>query len=134
LDKGGLGRLVTNLTGSGGSGKGFVLDATKSFCKQFCRAIGEPFNISVFIVEATSNTAVVQLKGDTIYSIAGLQRKLSNIFQRNMKHLRFLNRSLLSKVILATLKQMNQNQVHIINLFKVTVAMTTYKVEMVKIS
>jgi len=39
LDKGGLGRLVMNLTGSGGSGKSFVLDATKSFCKQFCRAI-----------------------------------------------------------------------------------------------
>jgi len=32
LDKGGLGRLVMNLTGSGGSGKSFVLDTTKSFC------------------------------------------------------------------------------------------------------
>jgi hypothetical protein len=31
LDKGGLGRLVMNLTGSGGSGKSFALDATKSF-------------------------------------------------------------------------------------------------------
>jgi hypothetical protein len=38
LDKGGLGRLVMNLTGSGGSGKRFVLDATKNFCKQFCRS------------------------------------------------------------------------------------------------
>ncbi len=36
-----------NLTGSGGSGKSFVLDATKSFCNQFCRAIGKPFNDSV---------------------------------------------------------------------------------------
>ncbi len=35
LDKGGLGRLVMNLTGSGGSGKSFVLDATKSFCIAF---------------------------------------------------------------------------------------------------
>jgi hypothetical protein len=31
LTKGGLGRLVMHLTGSGGSGKSFVLDATKSF-------------------------------------------------------------------------------------------------------
>jgi len=49
-----------NLTGSGGSGKSFVLDATKSFCKQFCRAIGKPFNDSVFIVTATRNTAAAQ--------------------------------------------------------------------------
>ena len=47
LTKGGLGRLVMNLTGPGGSGKSFVLDATKSFCKQFCKAIGRPFNDSV---------------------------------------------------------------------------------------
>jgi len=32
LDKGGLGRLVMNLTGSGGSGKSFVLDAIQRFC------------------------------------------------------------------------------------------------------
>jgi hypothetical protein len=54
LAKGGLGRLVMNLMGSGGSGKSFVLDATKSFCKQFCKAIGKPFNDSVFIVTATT--------------------------------------------------------------------------------
>jgi len=81
LDKGGLGRLVMNLTGSGGSGKSFVLDASKSFCKQFCRAIGKPFNDSVFIVTATTNTAAAQLKGDTIHSIAGLRRKLSSILK-----------------------------------------------------
>jgi len=72
LDKGGLGRLVMNLTGPCGSGKSFVLDATKSFCKQFCRAIGKPFNDSVFIITATTNTAAAQIKGDTIHSIAGL--------------------------------------------------------------
>ncbi|MFN9980151.1 MAG: hypothetical protein ACK53Y_09570, partial [bacterium] len=77
LDKGGLGRLVMNLTGPGGSGKSFVLDAFKSFCKQFCKAIGKPFNDSVYIVTATTNTAAAQLKGDTIHSIAGLRRKLS---------------------------------------------------------
>jgi hypothetical protein len=76
LAKGGLGRLVINLTGSGSSGKSFVLDATKSFCKQFCKAIGKPFNDIVFIVTATTNTSAAQLKGDTIHSIAGLQRKL----------------------------------------------------------
>jgi len=61
LAKGGLGRLVMNSTGSGGSGKSFVLDATKCFCKQFCKTIGKPFNDSVFIVTATTNTAVAQL-------------------------------------------------------------------------
>jgi len=81
LDKGGLGRLVMNLTGSGGSGKSFVLDATKSFCKQFCREIEKPFNESVFIVTATTNTAAAQLKGDTIHSIATLWRKLSSILK-----------------------------------------------------
>ena len=81
LAKGGLERLVMNLTGSGGSGKSFVLDATKSFYKQFCKAIGKPFNDSVFILTATTNIAVAQLKGDIIHSIAGLQRKLSSILK-----------------------------------------------------
>ena len=72
LAKGGLGRLVMNLMGYGGSGKSFVLDATKSFCNQFCKAIGKPFNDSVFIVTATTNTAAAQLKCNTIHSIAGL--------------------------------------------------------------
>ena len=81
LDKGGLGRLVIILTGSGGSGKSFVLDATKSFCIQFCRAIGKPFNDSVFIVTATTNTAAAQLKGDTIHSNARLRIKLSSILK-----------------------------------------------------
>ena len=67
-----------NLTGSGGSGKSFVHDATKSFCKQFCKSIGKPFNDSVFIITATTNTAAAQLKGDTIHSIARLRRKLSS--------------------------------------------------------
>ena len=81
LAKGGLGKLVMNLTGSGGSGKSFVLEAIKSFCKQFCKAIGKPFNDSVFIVTATTNTAAAQIKGDTIHSIAGLRRKLSRVLK-----------------------------------------------------
>jgi len=72
LAKGGLGRLVMNLTGSGGSRNSFVLDATKSFYKQFCKAIRKPFNDSVFIFTAITNTAAAQLKGDTIHSITGL--------------------------------------------------------------
>jgi hypothetical protein len=76
-----LGKLVMNLTGSGGSGKSFVLEATKSFCKQFCKAIRKPFNDSVFIASATTNTAAAQIKGDTIHSIAGLRRKLSRVLK-----------------------------------------------------
>jgi hypothetical protein len=83
LAKGGLGRLVINLTGSGGGGgKSFVLDATKSFCKKVCNDIGKPFNDSVFFVTATTNIAAAQSKGNTMLSIAGLWRKLS----RNLKN------------------------------------------------
>ena len=67
--------------GYGGSGKSFVLDATKSFYKQFCKAIRKPFNDSVFIFTAITNTAAAQLKGDTIHSITGLQRMLSSILK-----------------------------------------------------
>jgi hypothetical protein len=81
LGKGGLQRLVMNLAIAGGSGKSFVLDASKSFCQQFCRVLGKPFNNSVFIVTATTNTAAAQLKGDTIHSIAGLRRKISSMLR-----------------------------------------------------
>ncbi len=70
-----------NLTGSGGCGKIFVLDSTKLFCKQFCKAIGKPFNSSFFIVTATTNTAAAQIKGETIHSIVGLRKKLSGILK-----------------------------------------------------
>jgi hypothetical protein len=33
-------RLIMHLIGSGGSGKSFVLKATKTFCEQFCNSIG----------------------------------------------------------------------------------------------
>ena len=79
---GGMDRLIMNLTGSGGSGKSFVLESIKSFCKQFCRAINKPFNESVFIITATTNTAAALLKGDTIHSIAGLRRKESSILKK----------------------------------------------------
>jgi len=39
LEKGAQSGLIMNLAGSGGSGKSFVLNATRSFCRQFCRAI-----------------------------------------------------------------------------------------------
>jgi len=68
-----------HLTGSGGSGKSFVLNATRSFCRNFCRIIGQPFDDSVFIVSATTNTAAAQVQGDTIHSLAGLRGKLRNV-------------------------------------------------------
>ena len=80
-NRGGLNKLIMSLSGSGGSGKSFVLDACRAFCRQFCRAIGQPFNDSVFIVSATTNTAAAQIKGDTIHAIAGLRRKLSSVLK-----------------------------------------------------
>jgi hypothetical protein len=39
------------------------------------KVIGKPFNDSVFIVSATTNTAAAQIKGDKAHSIAGLRKK-----------------------------------------------------------
>jgi hypothetical protein len=80
LKKGSTEHLVMNLTGAGGCGKSFVLNASRSMCEQFCKVIGKPFNSSVFIISATTNSAAAQLDGDTIHSIAGLRRRLSRIF------------------------------------------------------
>ncbi len=74
LKKGGLDILVMNLSGSGGSGKSFVLNASKSLCQQFCKVIGKPFSDSVFIVTATTITAAAQIQGDTVHLIAGLRK------------------------------------------------------------
>ena len=62
-------------------GKALYLMQLNLFVRQFCKAIGKPFNDSVFIFTATANTAAAQLKGDTIQSIAGLWRKLSSILK-----------------------------------------------------
>jgi hypothetical protein len=80
-NRGGLNKWIMCLSGSWGSGKSFVLDACRAFCRQFCRAIGKPFNDSVFIVSAMTNTAAAQIKGDTIHMIAGLRRKLSSVLK-----------------------------------------------------
>ncbi len=64
-----------NLSGSGGSGKSFVLNASKSLCQQFCKVIGEPFNDSAFIATAMTNTAAAQIQRDTVHSIPRLRRK-----------------------------------------------------------
>jgi hypothetical protein len=69
------------LSGSVDSGKSFVLDACRAFCRHFCRAIGKPFNDSVFIVSLMTNTATAQIKGDTIHTIARLRRKLSSVLK-----------------------------------------------------
>ena len=81
FEKGAKSRLIMHLTGSGGSGKSFVLKAIKSFCQHFCKAIGQPCDESVFIISATTNTAAVLVQGDTIHSLAGLGSKLSNIIR-----------------------------------------------------
>jgi len=81
MERGATSRLIMHLTGSGGSGKSFVLKATKTFCEQFCNSIGQPFNESVFIVSAKTNTAAVQVQGDTIHSLVILRSRLSNILR-----------------------------------------------------
>jgi hypothetical protein len=84
MERGATSRLIMHLTGSGGSGKSFVLKATKTFCEQFCNSIGKPFDDSVFIVSATTNTAAAQVQGDTIHSLVGLRSKFSNILISNI--------------------------------------------------
>jgi hypothetical protein len=39
-ERGANSRLIMHLTGSGGSGKSFLLKARKTFCQQFCRSLG----------------------------------------------------------------------------------------------
>jgi len=82
-ERGGHASLIMHLTGSGGSGKSFVLNATRSFCRNFCKIIGQPFDDSVFIVSATTNTAAAQVQGDTIHSLAGLRGKLRNVLRNS---------------------------------------------------
>jgi hypothetical protein len=77
LQKGGCSRLIMHLTGSGGSGKSFVLNASRFFCKQFCKVTGQQFDESVLIVSATTNSVAAQVQGDTIHSLAGLRCKSS---------------------------------------------------------
>jgi len=59
-----------------------VLKATKTFCEQFCNLIGQPFDDSVFIVSATTNTAAAQVQGDTIHSLSGLRKKVIQYFEK----------------------------------------------------
>jgi hypothetical protein len=91
-----------HLTGSGGSGKSFVLKATKSFCRQFCRAIGQPFDESVFIVSATTNTAAAQVQGNTIHSLAGLRSKLANILRNGKINWKFAKLLFLVEISMLT--------------------------------
>jgi hypothetical protein len=82
LAKGRYEKLVMKLTGSIGSGKSFVLDATKSICGQFCKAIGKPFDDSVFIVTTITSTAAANLREEAIHLIARLWRKLYRILKQ----------------------------------------------------
>jgi len=54
-----------------------VFKATKIFFQPFCYSIGQPFDESVFIVSATTNTAAAQVQGDTIHSLVSLRSGLS---------------------------------------------------------
>jgi pantothenate kinase-related protein Tda10 len=47
----GLNKLIMCLSGSGGSGKSFVLDACRAFCRQFCHAIGKPSMIQFLLFQ-----------------------------------------------------------------------------------
>jgi hypothetical protein len=81
MERSATSRLIMHLTGSGEGGKSFVLKATKTFCQQFCSSIKQPFDESVSIVSATTNTAAAQVQGDTIHFLASLRSRLSNILR-----------------------------------------------------
>jgi hypothetical protein len=51
MERGATSRLIMHLTGSGGSGKSFVLKATKTFCQQFSSSIGQPFDESILLCQ-----------------------------------------------------------------------------------
>jgi hypothetical protein len=104
MERGATSRLIMYLTGSGGSGKSFVLKATKTFCEQFCNSIGQPFDESVFIVSATTNTAAAQVQGDTIHSLVGLRSRLSNILRNGKVHWKVAKILFLDEILMFDIK------------------------------
>jgi hypothetical protein len=99
-------RLIMHLTGLGGSGKSFVLKAIKSNYQHFCRAIGQPFDESMFIISisATTNPGAAQVQGDTIHSLAGLWSKLSNIIRTGKLSWRIAKVLLIDKISMLDIK------------------------------
>lgn len=77
--QGALQQLLFFLTGPGGGGKSHVINSCRMYCKSFCDAIGTPFDSSVFVVTASSNSAASLLGGKTIHSVAMLNcKRISN--------------------------------------------------------
>jgi hypothetical protein len=70
--KGAVQQLLMCVTGPGGSGKSHVVKCCRLYCKQFCDALGKPFNFSVFPITATTNAAASLLQGLTIHMAAML--------------------------------------------------------------
>jgi hypothetical protein len=69
-------QILMCVTGPGGSGKSHVMKCCRLYCKLFCDSIGKPFNFSVFLVTATSNSAASLLQGITIHAAAMLNNMI----------------------------------------------------------
>ncbi len=89
-------------------------------CGKICKVIGKPFNSSVFIVSATTNSVATQIDGDTIHSIAGLRRKFSQIFsggQIDWKLAKILFIDEISMFSIGDLKKLNKYLHHLMTQF-----------------
>ena len=73
-------QLLLYFGGSGGSGKSEVINQVLKYCKQFCENLGVEFTSSTIRVTALTGVAASNINGETIDSVAGLQRQKDEIF------------------------------------------------------
>jgi hypothetical protein len=67
------------LTGAGGSGKSKVLNAVKSYGKNFCENMGAAFTKRTIVVTALTGTAAVTIGGETAHGACSLFKANNNI-------------------------------------------------------
>jgi hypothetical protein len=72
-------QLIMILSGAGGCGKSHVIGAAKAMCIYFCRCINQAFDVSSFLVTASTNSAAALIGGLTIHSVAQLRTKFHNV-------------------------------------------------------
>ena len=68
-------RLVMLMTGSGGSGKSYVIKSVLAYAKQFCAEMREQFDKFTIVVSALTGVAAASILGETIHSVIGLNGK-----------------------------------------------------------
>jgi hypothetical protein len=72
-------QLICFLTGACGSDKSQVLNAVKSYCKNFCHNLGAAFTKRTIVITALTGTAAATIGGETTHSACGLFKDNDNL-------------------------------------------------------